>query len=248
MKIRCALILSLLLLLASCGSQKRVVRGSGGSSQSYERVDPATLTRSSRRLLDEAYSWMGAPYRYGGKSRGGTDCSGFMMEVYRTSLGISLPRNSAKQSEFCRRIPREKMVPGDLVFFGRRGVSHVGMYVGDGRMIHASSSQGVIVSSLDETYYVKNFRHCGRVEQFGRLIAQENASNKKSTKPKDKRTDKKPSKKSETAPPTSPVRSVGEISLDDFAAASAPGKATPAHAPEPEQTEAPDSVFSSWME
>lgn len=236
-----------LLLLASCGSQKRVVRGSGGgSSQSYERVDPATLTRSSRRLLDEAYSWIGAPYRYGGQSRGGTDCSGFMMEVYQSSLGISIPRNSARQSEFCRRIPREKMVPGDLVFFGRRGVSHVGMYVGNGRMIHASSSQGVIVSSLDEAYYVKNFRHCGRVEQFGRLIAQEGASGGKSSVPKDKRRDKKPADTPSTTPP---VRSMGEISLDDFAAASAPKPAAQvAIAPEPAQEEGPDSVFSSWME
>lgn len=244
--------LFLLLLLSSCGSQKRVVNGGdGSSSQQYERIDPATLTRSSRRLLDEAYSWIGTPYRYGGQSRSGTDCSGFMMEVYRTSLGISLPRNSAKQSEFCRRIKRGEMVPGDLVFFGRSAgrISHVGMYVGNGRIIHASSSRGVIVSNLEETYYVKNFRHCGRVEQFGRLIAQESASGKKSTKRTDKHAGKVATKQRKDAQQAQ-VRSVGEISLDDFVAASSPRLATPeATAHEPARTETPvDSVLNSWME
>lgn len=240
--------LFLLLLLASCGSQKRVANGGSGASSRYERIDPASLTRSSRRLLDEAYSWIGTPYRYGGQSRSGTDCSGFMMEVYRTSLGISLPRNSAKQSEFCRRINRGDLMPGDLVFFGRSAgrISHVGMYVGNGRIIHASSSQGVIVSSLEEKYYVRNFRHCGRVEQFGRLIAQESASGKKSAKRADKRAREIATRQREAAP----VRNVGEISLDDFVAASAPKQAaSEAISHEQSRTETPvDSVLTSWME
>lgn len=244
--------LFLLLLLASCGSQKRVANGGSGASSRYERIDPASLTRSSRRLLDEAYSWIGTPYRYGGQSRSGTDCSGFMMEVYRTSLGISLPRNSAKQSEFCRRINRGDLMPGDLVFFGRSAgrISHVGMYVGNGRIIHASSSQGVIVSSLEEKYYVRNFRHCGRVEQFGRLIAQECTSNKKSGKESEKRPDKHTGKIVTRQRETAPVRNVGEISLDDFVAASAPKQAaSEAISHEQSPTETPvDSVLTSWME
>lgn len=124
----------------------------------------------TRRLLDEAYSWQGTPYKYGrSQKRSGTDCSGFIMEAFDKSLGIKLPRNSAKQAEACRTIKRSELQPGDLVFFHARGsrhVSHVGLYVGEGCMLHASSSQGVMVSRLNDPYWERAFHSAGRVAQF----------------------------------------------------------------------------------
>lgn len=127
----------------------------------------------TRLLLDEAYSWQGTPYKYGrSQKRKGTDCSGFIMEAFNSSLGIKLPRNSAKQAEACRKIKRKDLKPGDLVFFHARGsrkVSHVGLYVGEDCMLHASSSRGVMVSRLSDPYWERAFHSCGRVPQFEAL-------------------------------------------------------------------------------
>lgn len=120
-----------------------------------------------RMLLDEAYSWQGTPYKYGkSQKHKGTDCSGFVMEAFNKSLGVKLPRNSAKQAEACRKIKRSELKAGDLVFFHARGskkVSHVGLYVGEDCMLHASSSRGVMVSRLSDPYWQKAFHSCGRV-------------------------------------------------------------------------------------
>ena len=125
------------------------------------------LSASARALLDEAYSWVGTPYAYGGHSRRGTDCSGFVMEVYRRALDFSLPRSTSEQSEACNSIDRDALRPGDLVFFRhiKHGkINHVGIYTGNGRFLHASSSKGVIESDLEEEYYARRFRHAARVK------------------------------------------------------------------------------------
>ncbi|MCM1452187.1 MAG: C40 family peptidase [Clostridium sp.] len=120
-----------------------------------------------RMLLDEAYSWQGTPYKYGkSQKHKGTDCSGFIMEAFNNALGLKLPRNSAKQAEACRVIKRKDLQPGDLVFFHARGsrkVSHVGLYVGEDCMLHASSSHGVMVSRLSDPYWQRAFHSCGRI-------------------------------------------------------------------------------------
>lgn len=117
-------------------------------------------------VVAEARRWIGTPYRYGGTSRQGADCSGMVMEVVRQSVGITLPRNSLRQCEACRPVSLEVVRPGDLVFFrsARSGgkVCHVGIYSGNGRFIHASSSKGVIESRLAENYYATHFHGAGR--------------------------------------------------------------------------------------
>ncbi len=127
-------------------------------------------------MLEEANTWLGTPYEYARADKGrGTDCSGMVMSVYLQALEIKLPRNSRKQAEFCKTIPREKAVAGDLVFFATgkdpSRISHVGMLVDKEQFIHASSSKGVVVSSLDSPYYSKRIICFGRVPALERMMA-----------------------------------------------------------------------------
>lgn len=127
-------------------------------------------------MLEEANTWLGTPYEYAHADKGrGTDCSGMVMSVYLQALEIKLPRNSRKQAEFCKTIPREKAVAGDLVFFATgkdpSRISHVGMLVDKEQFIHASSSKGVVVSSLDSPYYSKRIICFGRVPALERMMA-----------------------------------------------------------------------------
>lgn len=122
------------------------------------------------RLYREAEKWIGVPYKYGGNSKRGTDCSGMVMEIYLKVYGIKLERNSAAIMERnCRKISKNNLQEGDLVFFttskDRNRINHVGIYLKEGKFVHSSSSRGVIVSSLSERYYVDKFYCAGKVRQ-----------------------------------------------------------------------------------
>lgn len=124
--------------------------------------------RISSELVKQARTWIGTPYSYGSNvKKKGTDCSGLTMSLFQDVANLKLPRNSAEQCDYCFNVPRNAMQPGDLVFFtsstkGGR-VTHVGLYIGDGKMIHASTSRGVIESGLDEKYYASHYHSSGRV-------------------------------------------------------------------------------------
>lgn len=168
-----ALLCALLLLAGGCKSSRKSSRPPysktekprpGKSSDEKVRV----VEKSDNDLVAEAKRWLGTPYRYGGTEKGkGTDCSGLTMTVYHSVLGLKIPRNSAEQQKFCAPLKRNELQAGDLVFFssakGRGRVSHVGLYVDEGIFIHASSSRGVIASSLDENYYATHYHSSGRV-------------------------------------------------------------------------------------
>jgi peptidoglycan DL-endopeptidase LytE len=121
---------------------------------------------SSSSVVQAAYRNLGARYVWGASRPGAFDCSGFTMYVMR-QFGVSLPHSSSAQFRMGRSISRSNLQAGDLVFFssGTRGVvGHVGVYIGNGRMIHASTpSTGVIVSSLNESYYVSRYLGARRV-------------------------------------------------------------------------------------
>ncbi|MBW6479020.1 MAG: C40 family peptidase [Bacteroidales bacterium] len=116
-------------------------------------------------LLREVAGWLGIPYRYGGTTKAGADCSGFAKMVYLEVYGINLERVTVNMAQNSRRIGKRNLREGDLVFFrinGRR-ISHVGIYLSNNKFVHASTSRGVIVSDLDEDYYSRNFAFGGRV-------------------------------------------------------------------------------------
>ena len=119
----------------------------------------------NKDLLRAVTDWMGTPYRYGNNSRHGTDCSGFVTRVFREVYGVTLQRSSRSMFTTTRHVARGEMQPGDLVFF-RRGhgpIYHVGIYLKDGRFAHSACNGGVMVSSLSQPYYHRNFYAAGRV-------------------------------------------------------------------------------------
>lgn len=239
------LIIVIGLLAGGCGSSRksavknvpqrvdtRPSRPAAGGDFDVSSSVGSVDTRLGDALVRSARQWIGTPYVYGGRSKSGTDCSGMIMVIYDEVAGLSLPRNSAAQRDYCVSVSRRQLEPGDLVFFttSKRGgkVNHVGMYVGNGRIIHASSSRGVIESSLDEKYYATHYHSSGRV--YGVTYAATGSKNKKSkSKGKNKSNQSEKVLAAEKPAPT-PIRkeSTLSISLDDFIAASSAAAASAA--------------------
>jgi peptidoglycan endopeptidase LytE len=119
----------------------------------------------AQRVLRVASRYLGRAYRYGGSSARGFDCSGFALYVYR-SVGIHLPHSARAQAKRGKPVARHQLQPGDLVFFRTRGrhISHVGIYIGDGKFIHASSARGrVRIDSLEKGYYKQRYAGARRL-------------------------------------------------------------------------------------
>ena len=121
-------------------------------------------------ILSEANTYIGTPYRFGGMTRSGIDCSAFVLSVYGSVTGINLPRISSAQAQEGERVEREQLEKGDLLFFQTRGsrISHVGIVQeitpeGEIKFIHASTSKGVTISSLNEKYWGLRFRFAKRI-------------------------------------------------------------------------------------
>lgn len=120
-----------------------------------------------KSMLQRALALLGTPYRWGGTSPDkGFDCSGLVGYVFRNALGIELPRVSREIAETGEIIDRQSLTEGDLVFFGRKGrVDHVGIYLGEGRFVHAPrTGKDVTVSSLDSGYWSNKFMEARRMD------------------------------------------------------------------------------------
>jgi cell wall-associated NlpC family hydrolase len=119
-------------------------------------------------LVLGAMAQLGIRYRRGGTTPdGGFDCSGFVRHVYQNTVGLLLPRTSAEMAREGEKIDKSELQPGDLVFFNtlRRAYSHVGIYIGEGKFVHAPSSGGVVrVESMELPYWQKRFNGARRVD------------------------------------------------------------------------------------
>ena len=162
----------------SCGSKKKVYKsfydsqiealkkgmhGNDKNDKTHKEV-----SKERKKIIQEAQGWLGTPYAYGRAEKGvACDCSGMVLCVYEKITGIKLPRNSAKQSEFCKSLKKKDVLPGDLCFFATGKdpdrITHVGIMVDDTNFIHASSTKGVVISDIAQPYWVRTFICYGRV-------------------------------------------------------------------------------------
>jgi len=118
----------------------------------------------ARRIVQTSLQYIGVPYVFGGTTPGGFDCSGFTRYVF-ANAGISLPRTADAQYEVGTPIAYDDLIAGDLVFFSTYtyGASHVGIYMGDGQFINASSSRGVSIASLNSSYWSAHYIGARRI-------------------------------------------------------------------------------------
>ena len=120
---------------------------------------------SDLKLYNEVYGWLGVPYRYGGKSKAGADCSGFASAIYRLVYGINVGGSAGDIYKALKPVKKEDLCEGDLVFFkiGSYYISHVGVYLSNNKFIHATSyGLTITVSDLDEPYYKRYYFSAGR--------------------------------------------------------------------------------------
>ena len=120
---------------------------------------------SSSSLEQLAKSWIGTPYVYGGSSKSGTDCSGYVMQLYKSHYGISLPHSASQMYDDSRgsSVSRGSLKEGDLVFFGSFWkIDHVGIYLKGDRFTHASSSKGVMISPMSDNYWRPKYQGARR--------------------------------------------------------------------------------------
>ena len=125
------------------------------------------INTAGDRVVSHGMDYLGVRYRYGGTSRStGVDCSGLVLNVFQHSVGMSLPRTAAEQARAGVRVSRDQLKPGDLVFFNtsRRANSHVGIYIGNDRMLHAPRSGGVVrIEDISKKYWATRYNGARRI-------------------------------------------------------------------------------------
>ena len=132
-------------------------------SGSFDQISDIIV---ENELLKSFENWRGTRYSWGGDSKSGIDCSALTRRVYREVFEFELPRVSVDQAQKGAHIPREELRPGDILFFRPENrVNHTAVYVGNSLFINASSSQGVVLSSLDNKYWGKYFKYGVRISE-----------------------------------------------------------------------------------
>lgn len=150
--VRFAVLISVVSLLISCGALRE---------RSSLSLNTAKLTDSAyvkKVLYSQFNDWQGVRYRYGGLSRSGIDCSGFVYVTFKTKLGLDLPRTTALQTRLGKEVSKSELKAGDLVFFKTTFQSgHVGIFLENNRFLHVSERKGVTISRLDDNYWKSNY-------------------------------------------------------------------------------------------
>ena len=130
------------------------------------KLDVPVETLQNKNLYNIIEEWWGTPYRLGGASQKGIDCSAFVQTLMLGVFALHLPRTAREQHGISEWLPMNDLKEGDLVFFNTRGgVSHVGVYLQNNKFVHASTSGGVMISDLHDTYWSRKLIGAGRVLQ-----------------------------------------------------------------------------------
>lgn len=148
-------------------TKKKTIVRKTNVKRKYSRGSGSYLAQGDNNaIVDIAKSFLGTRYVYGGTTPRGFDCSGFTQYVYRIA-GVNLPRTASDQSKVGVAVDKSNLMPGDLVFFQTvtNGISHVGIYIGNGNFIHASSGSKhkVTITSLSSSYYINRYRGAVRI-------------------------------------------------------------------------------------
>ncbi len=170
------ILLLALLSLSSCKTKKIITDASGLRGKeitgSVEQRYSAILNVREGDIKNEKLykfidSWMGVPHRTGGMDKGGIDCSGFTSILEKEIYNKSIPRTAYQMAGSVKRKYEEELNEGDLVFFDFSGqkYSHVGVYLRNNKFVHVSTSKGVIISDLKDSWYYKYFSRCGSVQE-----------------------------------------------------------------------------------
>lgn len=144
-------------LLVACSSKKQ--------NTELSNLAQSAFSKESNIIYKQPYdTWQGTPYKYGGTNKNGIDCSAFVQAIYLEAESQYLPRTTYEQSKLGVEIKLHQAQSGDLVFFktGRK-IRHVGIYLGDSKFMHASTSKGVIISRLNNPYWASVFWQVRRI-------------------------------------------------------------------------------------
>jgi hypothetical protein len=154
-------LVTLLVILSGCSSAPK----NNGINELVQNQQMTPFHAEMKDSFMDVYrTWQGAPYRLGGTSLNGIDCSAFVQVAFQDALQLSLPRTTKQQVRVGSELDYSEAQIGDLIFFKTsRSVRHVGVYVGSKQFMHASTSKGVIISRLDNPYWASKFWHFRRV-------------------------------------------------------------------------------------
>lgn len=163
------LIITPLFVLTACSSSTALYQQDQDEEQLNQLIASQLKTNKPHRYsgitdkrLSKVYQeWAGTRYRFGGTTKNGIDCSGFMQTTFLDAFGVSLPRSTSEQRYVGKAIQRKELKVGDLVFFRRN--HHVGVYIGNDQFMHSSTSRGVIIESLNDNYWARTYTQSRRV-------------------------------------------------------------------------------------
>ena len=132
---------------------------------------PAEEVRNTK-MFEFIDNWYGTPYRLGGATKKGIDCSAFSQFLFASVYGLSIPRTAKEQYNLTNRISRTQLKEGDLIFFNTRGgISHVGVYLQNNKFVHASTSGGVMISDIFDDYWARKFIGVGRLKDGESVVS-----------------------------------------------------------------------------